>query len=213
MAQAGTELLAKEIVSFWKNRGKGKPLSVCVPGGTCSTAVLLHRSIQKLLEASPDKLDIAVVVIPCVGDDAYARRQMMGLNTQTGGSTGDIPAILAPSPYESYFGLPKRNGYYNFGEPDASILETFRELRDEHEVVLDLIYGAPSWTIMLRHWRTEAETGSPFDPSAPLAGREVMYVHSGGLEGISSQLLRYRHKGLIDSDEIQLPGRPSGKVS
>jgi 1-aminocyclopropane-1-carboxylate deaminase/D-cysteine desulfhydrase-like pyridoxal-dependent ACC family enzyme len=133
---------------------------------------------------------------------------MMGLNTQTGGSTSDLPAILAPSPHASYFGLQKSKGYYSFGAPDASILETFRELRDEHEVVLDLLYGAPSWTILLRHWRTEAETGgSPFDPSAPLAGREVMYVHSGGLEGISSQLLRYRHKGLIAIDEVQLPGR------
>jgi len=214
MAKAGTELLAKEIVSFWAKRGgDDKPLSVCVPGGTCSTAVLLHRAIQKLLKASPnDKLDIVVVVVPCIGDDAYARRQMMALNTQTGGQTDDIPVVMAPSPNYSYYtqqSTKKIAGYYKtFGEPDAAILETFREIRDEH-VVLDLLYGAPSWTIMLRHWRTKAEKGHSFDPTAPLAGRDIMYVHSGGLEGISSQLLRYRHKGLIDLDEIQLPGRNS----
>jgi 1-aminocyclopropane-1-carboxylate deaminase/D-cysteine desulfhydrase-like pyridoxal-dependent ACC family enzyme len=214
MAEAGTRLLAREIVSFWSKRGKGRPLSVCVPGGTCSTAVLLHRAIRELQsEAENDAvLDIEVVVIPCIGDDAYARRQMMALNAQTGKQAEDIPTIMAPSANDSYFGqsTQKQNGYFAFGEPDLSILSTFQEMGDEHQLVLDLLYGAPSWTIMLRHWRTKQDPEFPFEKNAPIAGREIMYVHSGGLEGISSQLLRYKHKGLIDLDEIQLPGRNKG---
>ena len=73
IAEPGSDVLAKEIIDFWSSNGKGMALAVCVPGGTCTTALLLHRSIQKLMrkESSENKkaLDIRVVVIPCVGDD------------------------------------------------------------------------------------------------------------------------------------------------
>mmetsp|Transcript_25423 Transcript_25423/g.35805 ORF Transcript_25423/g.35805 Transcript_25423/m.35805 type:complete len:157 (-) Transcript_25423:1162-1632(-) len=151
------------------------------------------------------KLDIRVVVIPCVGDDTYARRQMMALSVETGGngSQDDIPDVLTPIPDRYYVGdsSKKKLGYFNFGEPHASILETFREMKAEG-VSLDLLYGAPAWTILLRHWRQ-----SDSDKSSPIAGRELMYVHSGGLEGVVSQLMRYKYKGLVDADEIQLPGK------
>ncbi|CAM9844737.1 unnamed protein product [Heterosigma akashiwo] len=36
----------------------------------------------------------------------------------------------------------------------------------------------------------------------PVLGRKkILYVHSGGLEGVSTQLTRYKHKGLIDPKE------------
>jgi hypothetical protein len=141
---------------------------------------------------------------------------MMALNTQTGGDPDDIPTVLAPNPSmdaTSYLGQPpqRQTGYFAFGSPHADILETFVELRDECRVVFDLMYGAPSWTILLRHWRASSKRGDGrFDEIHPLDGREIMYVHSGGLEGVGSQLLRYKHKGLIDLEEIQLPGRSSG---
>ena len=87
-------------------------------------------------------------------------------------------------------------------------------MKDDHQVVLDLLYGAPSWTIMLRHWRAGTtmrsrveNEDSTFDPLAPLGEREIMYIHTGGLEGINSQLLRYKYKGLIETEDVQLPGR------
>ena len=84
-------------------------------------------------------------------------------------------------------------------------------MKQRYGVVLDLLYGAPSWTMLLRHFATEPTTRddstSTLDPKAPLAGREIMYVHSGGLEGIVSQLNRYLYKGLVDLEEVQLPGR------
>jgi len=207
VALLGGQILAQEIVSFWSQQNNGRPISVLVPGGTCSTALLLHRAIRALQAKNMEyeQLDIRIVVIPCVGDDAYARRQMMALNVETGGSgrQDDIPDVLSPIPDSSYVGesRKKKLGYFNFGEPHASILETFRELKADG-VSLDLLYGAPAWTILLRHWRESND-----DKTSPITGRELMYVHSGGLEGVVSQLMRYKYKGLVDADEIQLPGK------
>lgn len=208
----GSRMLAQEIVSFWSQQGRGRPLSVCVPGGTCSTALLLHREIQNILSQAPKSMDIRVVVVPCVGDDAYARRQMMSVNNELegNGSEYDIPVVMTPFPDDSFQSERKQLGYFQFGEPDAAILQTFREMKDEHGVYVDLLYGAPSWALLLQHWRQESASGE-FDKRRPLAGREVMYVHSGGLEGVVSQLMRYKYKGLVDSDEIQLPGRTKSR--
>ncbi len=187
--------MANEIVSFWGERGKGMPLSVCVPGGTCTTAMLLSREINLLLKDVEEetRLDIKVVVIPCVGDSRYARRQMKALDLSTGGNgIDDIPLILKP---------PSNKNYFRFGEPNAEILKTFLEMKDDYGVYLDLLYGAPAWSIILEHWKVERYSDGAED--SPIKGRQLMYVHSGGLEGISSQLTRYKHKGLIDSGEVQ----------
>eukprot|EP00977_Amphora_coffeiformis_P019735 scaffold7415_cov170-Amphora_coffeaeformis.AAC.10 len=195
-AMAGTEQLAEEILCYWSQVGRGRPLSVVLPGGTCSTAALLHWAIQKAQTSNDQPIDIQVVVIPCIGDASYARRQMTSLYNQLGITSSDLPLILPPSP-----GDDLTYDYFSFGEPDPAILETFTRMRDENDVVLDLLYGAPSWTILLRHLRPGSSKHSP------MSGREIMYVHSGGLEGINSQLLRYKYKGFIDADDIQLPGK------
>jgi 1-aminocyclopropane-1-carboxylate deaminase len=224
MAVAGCRELAREIFDYWAVSGRGQPLSVCLPGGTCTTAVLVHRAMKALLRSHQAQqregeapLDIEVVVIPCVGDEGYAQRQMMAMNAQrqsaeasAGFDTNDIPTILLPSPSSgggtragsSLSSSVEQRNYFTFGEPHASIYETFRELRDEHEILVDLLYGAPAWTILLRHLDSSSSSSS-----SPLNGRRIMYVHSGGVEGINSQLLRYKYKNLVDVDEIQLPGK------
>jgi 1-aminocyclopropane-1-carboxylate deaminase/D-cysteine desulfhydrase-like pyridoxal-dependent ACC family enzyme len=211
MAAGGAKLLAGEIASFWSENGQGRPLSVIIPGGTCSTAVLVHHGLQNLLRDRDDSekpMDIRVAVIPCVGDDAYARRQMMSLSLQLGESADDIPTVLAPAPEESLMTKgPAETDYFSFGEPKKEILDTFQMMKEDHGVVLDLLYGASAWTILLRHWDSQLGADLSFDPNNPIAGREIMYVHSGGLEGINSQLLRYKYKGLVADEDIQLPGR------
>ena len=217
MAVAGTRRLADEILSYWAEHGDNRPLSVCVPGGTCSTALLLHHGIRDMVTSvyADQSLDIQVIVVPCVGDGGYARRQMTSLNMQLGLRSDDIPSILPPSPpSQVYFGKQgssNRDDYFRFGEPDPEILKTFLEMRDEHQVLLDLMYGSPAWTVMLRHWRSDRQKQfSDGLLSSPTLSRdrEIMYVHSGGLEGINSQLLRYKYKDLVDLDDIQLPGKP-----
>lgn len=207
-AVPGCRLLANEIVLFWAANGEGRPLTVFVPGGTCSTAVMLHREIRRMTTSSTSSeeviatMDIQVVVIPCVGDDGYAERQMMSLNMETGGSgdKDEIPKVLKPAPDASfYLEEEDQQRYFRFGEPNAEILDTFREMED-YGVATDLLYGAPSWNILLRHW-------GDGEASSLLADREIMYVHSGGLEGVNSQMMRYRHKGLVEGKDVQHPER------
>lgn len=183
MATAGTAQLAAELVRDWGNKG---PCAVCMPSGTGTTALLVHHALKELLSSSSDTMK--VVVIPCVGDAAYTRRQMMHLNAQSGRDLQDVPEILEP------FRTP-----FRFGEPHARILDTYRELKLDHNLVLDLLYGAPSFCTILDSIES---TRLP----SPLDDRIVLYVHSGGLEGISSQLARYRFKGLVDKDEVPLLG-------
>eukprot|EP00536_Pseudo-nitzschia_multiseries_P002445 jgi/Psemu1/251633/estExt_Genewise1Plus.C_330038 len=213
-AQVGAQRLAEEIFTYWSENGKDRPLTVCVPGGTCTTAVLLHHGLKQLL--LQPVMDIEVVVVPCVGDAAYARRQMRSLSVQIGASPNDIPTILQPEPDvnlqegQSSDGIIAQRKYFTFGKPNKKILKTFQELQENFNLVVDLIYGAPSFAIMRRHWGNGENTLSRdllFDPNQPLAEREIMYVHSGGLEGINSQLLRYRYDGLVEIKDVQLPGR------
>ena len=226
-AIVGAYQQARDIYSFWKQHGEGRSLSVCVPGGTCTTALLLHHGLKQLQEQEgteidfdnnddiPDPMDVQVVVIPCVGDASYARRQMMSLNVEIGADPSDIPTILSPEPEISTKSASSRaQKYFTFGQPHEEILDTFQSLRDDHDIVVDLLYGAPSFAIIWRHLEQEQQQEQPllsmdvlFDPNQPLAGREIMYVHSGGLEGISSQLLRYKYEGMVEIDEVQLPGR------
>ena len=198
VAIPGAHQLAEEILSYWKRVGSDRPLSIVLPGGTCSTAALLHWAVKEggQLSSKNMAVDVQVVVIPCVGDASYARRQMSSLYSQLNLRCEDLPLILSPSPTDDC-----DEDYFTFGEPNPIILETFMRMRDENDLVLDLLYGAPSWTILLRHLRPDRRVHSP------LFGRELLYVHSGGLEGINSQLLRYKYKGLIDIDDIQLPGK------
>jgi 1-aminocyclopropane-1-carboxylate deaminase len=204
IARPGSDALAGEIVDFWSANGRGMPLAVCVPGGTCTTALLLHRSIDSILERrraeKRESLDIRVVVIPCVGDDEYAMRQMMSLNRSVGEKKGrgeDMPWVLKPRTDIEYGSARRRSkGYFTFGEPAKAIIQTFDEM-NEHGLFLDLLYGAPALSLLLQHWTSRAS-------DCPIAGRQVMYVHSGGLEGIASQLTRYKHKGLIDARTSQI---------
>jgi 1-aminocyclopropane-1-carboxylate deaminase len=209
MAHAGTRLLAQEICEFWSLKGNGRPLSVAIPGGTCSTAVLVHTAIESLQsKLSNDKqMDIKVVVIPCIGDDTYARRQMMALNTQLGNASNDLPTILKPSPFDLATQQNHKHSdkYFTFGEPEKDILETFVYIKEKCDITLDLLYGAPAWAVLLRHWKGKQTSPSVFDANAPFADRSVMYVHSGGIEGVNTQLLRYRYKGLLKTKDVQLP--------
>jgi len=225
-ARQGAQRLAQEIVDYWSSNEstRKRPLTVCVPGGTCTTALLLHHELQTLDWNYIDNdnsdiyqsatMDIRVVVIPCVGDATYARRQMMSLSAQIGASPENIPTILQPQPEEQLANNNNNNNnktkYFSFGKPDKTILKVFQELQDDSNLLVDLIYGAPSFAILFRHWPNDISNLSrdvSFDPRRPLEGRELMYVHSGGLEGINSQMLRYKYNGLVEIKDVQLPGK------
>lgn len=72
MAAAGTHHLAAEIYEFCRQKNRrALPWVIVVPGGTCTTALLVHRALLEINSECPDheKLDIVVAVVPCVGDE------------------------------------------------------------------------------------------------------------------------------------------------
>lgn len=203
IAKLGSDMLADEIIDYWTLHGKGVPLAVCLPGGTCTTALLLQRSLNAIMDQRRKKkveaIDIRVVVVPCVGDDEYAMRQMISLDKAVGG-TGrkeGLPWILRPRVDAEYGSARRRSrGYFTFGQPSKALLETYDEMNSEN-VSLDLLYGAPAWNLLLQHWRSR-------ESDCPIAGRQLMYVHSGGTSGVASQLTRYKHKNLLpDARNVQ----------
>eukprot|EP00585_Thalassiosira_rotula_P019968 CAMPEP_0196202796 /NCGR_PEP_ID=MMETSP0912-20130531/5473_1 /TAXON_ID=49265 /ORGANISM="Thalassiosira rotula, Strain GSO102" /LENGTH=138 /DNA_ID=CAMNT_0041476765 /DNA_START=30 /DNA_END=446 /DNA_ORIENTATION=+ len=137
----------------------------------------------------------------------------MSLDRSVGGNgrAEDVPVVLKPRSDVEYGTARRRSkGYFTFGEPAKALLETYDEM-NECGLFLDLLYGAPAWSLLLQHWRTRYDgnnnnnnNNDHGNSDCPIAGRQVMYVHSGGLEGIASQLTRYKHKGLIDARTIQL---------
>jgi len=190
-AVLGIRSLAQEIVMFWEEDGEGA-LAVVVPSGTGTTAVLLQKEINHILNDKCLLPQIRVVAVPCVGDDEYLLRQMKSLDKVTGGNMKEnIPDILRPL-------IGAQRKYFTFGEPHAVILDTYRNMKDRYGLHLDLIYGSPVWSIILPY----LEMGDKII-DCPLSGKQIMYLHCGGLEGISSQLTRYKHKKMIMDDEVQ----------
>lgn len=203
IAKPGSDVLATEIIDYWSLHGKKMPLAVCVPGGTCTTALLLKKSIDSIMKQRQKKkeetMDIRVVVIPCVGDDEYAMRQMISLDKAVGGDGNkeSLPWILRPREDVEYGSARQRSrGYFTFGQPSKALLATYDEMNSEN-VSLDLLYGAPAWSLLIQNWRSR-------ESDCPIAGRQIMYIHTGGLEGVASQLTRYKHKNLLpDARSVQ----------
>lgn len=210
-----------------ENHHMRRKLAVVLPGGTCTTALFLQRAINELLpplsnlifedenvdvgEEEVNRIfhdDIRVVVIPCVGDVDYAKRQMKSLDKDMGGDgKQNLPHILGPKPKRSTKAKDKKNTgyYYTFGRPHPHILKTFNEV-NEYGIHLDLLYGAPAWTVLLQHWEDDyyeciSSSSSSFS-SSPISGREIMYVHSGGMEGNASQMTRYKQQDLLPPDAV-----------
>lgn len=179
MAVAGVNSLAQELLD---DIDSSTPTTIVIPGGTCTTAVLLQQALR-------NEEHVEVAVIPCVGDALYAERQMIQLLRQLGEDDSVLPRILPADPLQ-----PSRR-YVPFGEPHLDTLETYRRMQDDVE--LDLLYGAPAWTILRRH----------LQGSSPLDGRRVIYVHTGGLEGVHTQLLRYKYRGLLRMDDTVLQSK------
>ena len=178
-------------------------LAVVVPAGTGTTALFLARHLAPR--------GIGVVAVPVVGDPrgSYLRRQMARLDRETGGTgdSRDLPLILEPAPQQRQQRRPPPGPLASssssaasfeyaysapFGKPRPELLRVWRQLNDESGLYLDLLYGTRAWEVLLSRWDSLPKR---------IAGAQLMYLHCGGLEGISSQLNRYRHAGLIDAKE------------
>mmetsp|Transcript_12904 Transcript_12904/g.20558 ORF Transcript_12904/g.20558 Transcript_12904/m.20558 type:complete len:427 (+) Transcript_12904:35-1315(+) len=199
-ASAGLALLADEIARDTEERGWAPgEVAVVVPAGTGTTALFLARHLV------PRGFHVAAV--PCVGDGSYLRRQMVALARETAlqeeeemeedgvRKEGGEEGLQWQEAHKLHYPLPvviEGTEKLNFGEPNADLLEIWRELEDAG-LFVDLLYAPRAWQVMFENWDNMEH---------PVLGRKkILYVHSGGLEGVSTQLTRYKHKGLIDPKE------------
>ena len=227
IAIPGAKQLAMEIIHFWQDQLRKQfnsettpiSLAVCIPAGTCTTATFTSLELHRLLQQQQSPImDIQVVIIPCIGDAVYAEKQMMDLFQQYKSFYQDdsnaeewcreehLPKILEPI---SKYATKKK---FIFGEPCKELWDTYCEMKEQHDIHIDLLYGAPAWNILLQHisklqqdivFSNNDNEDNEEENTSPIDGRRIMYVHSGGLEGIASQMTRYVHKGIIDPKQMQ----------
>ena len=149
----GIALLAKEIL-HWKAILSLKKCAIFLPSGTGTTALFLQRYL----------LDDCVYTTPCVGDEAYLKKQFTQLEAQQ----TLHPTILTP---------PKK---YHFGKLYEEHYRLWLDAKKETGVTFDLLYDPLGLRVMLDAYE---------DFSLPL-----VYIHQGGLKGNESMLPRYERK-------------------
>jgi 1-aminocyclopropane-1-carboxylate deaminase/D-cysteine desulfhydrase-like pyridoxal-dependent ACC family enzyme len=217
LASAGCEKLAVEIFDFWNDNGNGRKLAVIVPSGTGTTAALLNHFIKEMEKAKKTSSCIKVVAFNCVGSAKYLNEQMKGLlldkeevegeedNINDNKNNEDdeedrndafasLPEILRP--------IDKNQKQVSFGELDEGVLNVWKQLQDI-DVNVDLLYGAPTWKVLLQHLSIPRTTNSASGGGGgaddgrrkQLAEHCIMVVNCGGLEGVASQLTRYQRAG------------------
>ena len=201
-AEEGLRLLAEEMEDWWTleksememSTREGASLAVLLPAGTGTTAFYLAKHLGRLRVVEKGKgqeEEIVVYAVPCVGDGDYLKAQMTrmsspslsgeegreGRNTE-GGREGSLKAV---SPQILQGSMP-----HVFGKPEQALLDLWQEIKEKHGLELDLLYGPHAWRVMRENW-------------GALAAKHqcVCYIHTGGLEGVDSQLGRYRHLGML----------------
>lgn len=170
-AESGVAGLADDIDRWWRSRNEATPLSVVVPAGTGTTALFLARHVPP---------SIRVFAVPCVGGPEGLLAQMHELDSKSG-AHGVLPEVLAPPP----------ELITPFAAPSGHVLRAWREAAVTHGLLLDLVYGAIAWGTLAAHGY------------APCGGASAatLYVHCGGLEGVSTSLRRYEREGLLREGE------------
>lgn len=66
-----------------------------------------------------------------------------------------------------------------FGSLSQKLLNVYDELLRDTKIEFDLLYGALTWSSLFHRWRDFED-------------KPLMYIHSGGVEGNTSQLKRYK---------------------
>jgi len=176
-AQEGCYDLANDI---YRSVAPGVPTAVIIPAGTGTTSLFVHRRISKLCKKG-DR-DIKVFPVACVAGREDLERQMRALSSSTAlvseiDEDEEFPKILDP--------------FIPFGTVDKRILSAWRVAK-EAGIYLDMVYGAVAVHTVMQCWKK----------SHVLRGRQVMFVNTGGLEGIASMMNRYKHAGLVEDGEF-----------
>ena len=152
-AEFGIKVLAEEIIT-WQQENNIQELNVFLPSGTGTTALFLQKNL-------PDNI---VLTTPCVGDEAYLKKQFLELEED------EIhhPTILT---------LEKK---HHFGKLYKENYKIWLKLQRETGVEFDLLYDPLGWRVLLAH--------------AEAFSKPTLYIHQGGVLGNESMLPRYERK-------------------
>ena len=173
-AEAGVAALARELVEWWENSAPSRELDVVVPSGTGTTALFLARHLAA-------RAEMRVWAVPCVGDGAYLRAQMRALDLATGGDGAALPRTLTSPSSEK----PPR-----FGALSREALAVWSEC-GRADLPVDLLYAPLAIRVVLETLLSDSDARGEAD-------RATVYLHTGGLEGVESQLNRYRRAGFLE---------------
>ena len=152
-AEFGLKLLAEEI-SMWQEENRIDALNIFLPSGTGTTALFL----QKHMPLS------RVYTTPCVGDEAYLKKQFFALEEDE----THHPRIL---------NLEKK---HHFGKLYKENYKIWLKLQQQTGVEFDLLYDPLGWRVLLAH--------------PELFSSPILYIHQGGVLGNESMLPRYKRK-------------------
>lgn len=110
---------------------------------------------------------ITVYTTPCVGDAVYLKQQWQRLEPDA----SRYPTILTT------------HNKHHFAKPYRELLDVSKEI-NATGIEFDMVYAPKTWL-------------SYFENRELFEGKAVMYVHTGGVIGNSTQRLRYEHKKMI----------------
>lgn len=209
-AEEGIDRLGREVEDWWATesgsgeRAEVKPLAVVLPAGTGTTAFYLARTLaSSSLGRTP-----VVYAVPCVGDGTYLRAQMARLTRSEalsetparpegrgvpGGRKGGKPGAEHGSegwrektPQGAFPEVLEGSAPHVFGQPGQALIDMWHEMGEKHGLELDLLYGPRAWCVIRQHWSVLRAKHD-----------KLLYIHTGGMEGLPSQLARYRYRKML----------------
>jgi 1-aminocyclopropane-1-carboxylate deaminase/D-cysteine desulfhydrase-like pyridoxal-dependent ACC family enzyme len=179
-AESGCAQLAAAIdaAAGEASASRGARTVALVCAGTGATALFAARHVRAA----------TVVALPCAMDAAALATELRALDARSG-RLGRLPSVFDCGPEKAV----------RFGALEPRVLEAWRLARAAG-LEEDLVYGAAGLAQLLAAGGGLAELLRADGDGRPV---ELLWVHTGGLEGVPSQLARYVRKGLATAEELE----------
>jgi 1-aminocyclopropane-1-carboxylate deaminase len=158
-----------------------RPL-VFLGSGTGTTALYLAKHLAHAAR---------IVAVPVAGSSEYLVQQMRALDV----TAATLEPSTGPSEFAGFPEVIRPRIRSTFADIRAEKLAMWRELEraGEGRIHFDLVYGPPAWE----------ELWLALDEGRLQRDCDIVFLHTGGLEGNKSMLNRFTFKGLMTSYEFQ----------